>query len=57
MEYSVGTMIELVSKANVNKFSSNDLMNLNLTPEVLRKRKSYKLKTGMVGYIDRIDGL
>ena len=57
MEYSVGMMIELVSKANVSKLSPNDLMNLKLTTEILRKRKSYKLKVGMAGYIDRIDDM
>lgn len=55
MEYSVGMMIELVSKANVGKFTTNDLVNLKLTPEILRRRKSYKLKVGSVGYIDKID--
>ena len=55
MEYSVGMMIELVSKANVKKFSTNDMVNLKLTPELLRKRKITRISPGAIGYVDKID--
>ena len=55
MEYSVGMMVELVSKANIKKFSANDIVNFKLTPDVLKRRKLTKLHSGDVGYINNID--
>ena len=58
MKYSIGTLVELVSKANirqVNDFCVNDLINLNINPDILRRRKLTKIRPGSVGHIIALD--
>lgn len=58
MQYTVGTLVELVSKANVRKvndFRVNDLVNLKLNPNILRRRNLLKIRPGYVGHIVSFD--
>ena len=58
MEYTLGMNVELVSKATVrqvNDFKVNDLINLKLDPNILRRRKLTRIHPGDVGHIIAID--
>ena len=58
MQYTIGTLVELVSKANVrqvNDFKVNDLINLNINEDILKRRKLLKIRPGNIGHIVSMD--
>lgn len=53
--YTVGTLVELVSRTDLNKLPVNDFVNLNLDKEQLKlRRRTARVKIGALGHIEKV---